>query len=404
MTIKDNDMTAPHPAPRLTTGLVLLMAFATGLAVASNYYAQPLLHTLATTFGISLGAAGFIVTAAQLGYAAGLVLLVPLGDLLERRKLIVGMTVLAALGLLITGSAQNIGMVLVGTALTALLSVVAQVLLPFAAALAEPEQRGKAVGTIMSGLLLGILLARTVAGTLAGLGGWRTVYFVAAPLLILTAVALWFVLPTHKEANRLSYPQLLASVWALVVEEPLLRLRALLGGLSFAIFSVLWTPMAFLLSAPPYHYGDAMIGLFGLVGAAGALAASYAGRLADRGHTERTTLWGLLSLLLSWLPIAFAPSSVVAFIIGILVLDFAVQAVHVSNQSVIYKLRPEARSRITSAYMTAYFIGGASGSLLSAAIYAHAGWLGVSALGAVLSAAGVVVYLASRRQALTQPT
>ncbi|SMC26578.1 Predicted arabinose efflux permease, MFS family [Andreprevotia lacus DSM 23236] len=383
--------------PVLTPALVGLMAFATGLAVASNYYAQPLLQTLATTFGITLGAAGFIVTAAQLGYAVGLVLLVPLGDLLERRKLIVGMTVLAALGLLITGSANHIGMVLLGTALTALLSVVAQILLPFAATLAEPEQRGKVVGTIMSGLLLGILLARTVAGLLAGLGGWRTVYWVAAPLLLLTAVALWRALPEHKEANRLSYPQLLASVWGLMVEFPQLRLRALLGGLSFAIFSVLWTPMAFLLSAPPYHFSEAMIGLFGLVGAAGALAARQTGHWADRGHAERSTLWGLGSLLLSWLPIAFAPSSIIAFIIGILVLDFAVQAIHVSNQSVIYKLRPEARSRITSAYMTSYFIGGASGSLLSALAYAHAGWLGVSVLGAGLSAVGLAVYLLARR-------
>ncbi|AOY00774.1 MFS transporter [Jeongeupia sp. USM3] len=383
---------------KLTPALVALMAFATGLAVASNYYAQPLLHTLAETFGVSTGTAGLIVTAAQLGYAIGLVLLVPLGDLLERRALIVSMTLLGAVGLLITASAQHIGMMLFGTALTALFSVVAQVLLPFAAALAAPEQRGRVVGTIMSGLLLGILLARTVAGVLAGIGSWRTVYWVAAPLLVLTALALWRALPTHREPNTLRYPQLLASVFALLREEPVLRLRALLGGLSFAIFSVLWTPMAFLLSSAPYHYSDVGIGLFGLVGAAGALAAGYAGRLADRGQGERATLQGLVLLLASWLPIAFAEYSIAAFVVGILVLDLAVQAVHVSNQSAIYRLRPEARSRLTSAYMTCYFIGGGSGSLLSAWAYSHGGWPLVCGLGAAFSAAGVAVWLLATRR------
>ncbi|GHD67971.1 MFS transporter [Jeongeupia chitinilytica] len=387
------------PHARLTPGLVALMAFATGLAVASNYYAQPLLHTLSETFGVSVGLAGFIVTAAQLGYAIGLVLLVPLGDLLERRGLIVSMTLLGAVGLMITASAQHIGMVLFGTALTALFSVVAQVLLPFAATLAAPEQRGRVVGTIMSGLLLGILLARTVAGVLAGIGSWRTVYWVAAPLLVLTALALWRALPKHHENAALPYPQLLASVFRLFAEEPVLRLRALLGALSFTIFSVLWTPMAFLLSGAPYHYSDVSIGLFGLVGAAGALAATQAGRLADRGRGDHATLYGLALLLLSWLPIAFAESSVIAFIIGILVLDLAVQAVHVSNQSAIYRLRPEARSRLTSAYMTCYFIGGASGSLLSAWAYAHSGWTGVVVLGTALSASALAVWLLAARRA-----
>ncbi|WP_255988923.1 MFS transporter [Chitinolyticbacter albus] len=386
--------TSAHPG--LSRPLAWLMAFATGLAVASNYYAQPLLGTLSERFGISHGTAGLIVTAAQLGYALGLVLLVPLGDLLERRRLIVGMTVLAALGLLITGSAQHAGMVLFGTALTALFTVVAQVLLPFAATLAAPQERGRAVGLIMSGLLLGILLARAAAGLLAELGGWRTVYFVAAPLLLITAVALWRALPTWREPTRLRYPQLLASVWALMRDEPVLRQRALLGGLSFAIFSVLWTSMAFLLAGAPYHYSDAVIGLFGLVGAAGTLGANRAGHWADQGRGNRTTLWGLALSLASWGAIALAQHSLLAFIVGVLVLDLAVQAVHVSNQSAIYALRPDARSRITAAYMTSYFIGGASGSLLSAFAYQQAGWLGVSAIGAVLSATGLAIWLLRR--------
>ncbi|XZG69034.1 MFS transporter [Chitinibacteraceae bacterium HSL-7] len=377
----------------LTRPLAWLMALATGLTVASNYYAQPLLGTLAERFDISHGTVGLIVTAAQLGYAIGLMLLVPLGDLLERRRLIVSMTVLAALGLLITGSATHICMVLLGTALTALFTVVAQILLPFAATLAAPAERGRVVGLIMSGLLLGILLARTASGVLAALGGWRTIYFVAAPLLLLTAWVLWCKLPTSQASTRLSYPSLLASVWALVRNDATLRLRAVLGGLSFAIFSVLWTSMAFVLAVPPYHFGNATIGLFGLIGAAGALAAQRAGHWADQGHGHRTTLWGLVLLLLSWGAIAAAPYSISAFILGILVLDLAVQAVHVSNQSVIYARHPDARSRVTAAYMTCYFIGGASGSLLSAYTYDHAGWVGVSLLGAGLSLAGLLVWV-----------
>ncbi|WP_246038464.1 MFS transporter [Chitiniphilus eburneus] len=368
------------------------MAFATGLTVASNYYAQPLLGTLASAFGMSEAMAGFIVTTAQLGYALGLVFLVPLGDVMERRGLIVGMTLLAACGLAITASAHSVTQILIGTALTGLFVVVAQVLVPFGAALAAPDQRGRVVGTLMSGLLLGILLARTAAGLLAEVGGWRTVYWVAAPLLVLTALALWRALPTHREPSGLSYPQLLASVLRLFTEVPALRLRAALGAFSFAIFSVLWTSMAFLLANAPFHFSEATIGLFGLVGAAGALAATQAGRMADRGGANRTTTVGLVLLLLSWLPIAVAQQSLAAFVVGVLVLDLAVQAVHVSNQSVLYKLRPDARSRMTAAYMTSYFIGGAAGSLLSASAYHAAGWYGVCVAGGAISFAALVTW------------
>lgn len=291
-------MTRQHSG--LSPALTLLMSLATGLSVASNYYAQPLLDTIARAFDLSINQAGFIVTAAQLGYAAGLLFLVPLGDMFERRKLIVVMTLLSAGGLLITATSQTLGMMILGTALTGLLSVVAQVLVPLAATLAAPEKRGKVVGTIMSGLLLGILLARTVAGLLADLGGWRTVYWVATVLMILMALALWRGLPVVPQTAQLNYPQLLASVFRLFRTQPLLRTRALLGCLIFANFSILWTSMAFLLSAPPFHFSEGVIGLFGLAGAAGALGARPAGGLADKGKAHHTTTWGLLLLLLSW--------------------------------------------------------------------------------------------------------
>lgn len=376
----------------LSPALILLMSVATGLAVASNYYAQPLLDTIARAFDLSASSAGFIVTAAQLGYAAGLLFLVPLGDMFERRMLIVSMTLLAAGGMLITASSQSLTLMIIGTALTGLFSVVAQILVPLAATLASPEKRGKVVGTIMSGLLLGILLARTVAGLLASLGGWRTVYWVASVLMVIMALALWRGLPKVKQENHLNYPQLLASVFSLFTRDKLLRTRAILGCLTFANFSILWTSMAFLLAAPPFNYSEGVIGLFGLAGAAGALGARPAGGLADKGKSHMTTSAGLVLLLLSWAAIWYGHVSVLALIVGILVLDLTMQGVHITNQTVIYRVKPDARNRLTAGYMTSYFIGGAAGSLISASAWQHAGWTGVCAIGAIVAAINLLVW------------
>lgn len=380
------------PTQGLSPALIILMSVATGLAVASNYYPQPLLDTIANAFSLTPGQAGFIVTVAQLGYAAGLLFLVPLGDMFERRKLIVFMTLLSAIGLLVTASSHSLAIMLLGTALTGLFSVVAQILVPLAATLAAPEKRGKVVGTIMSGLLLGILLARTAAGLLASLGGWRTVYWVAAALMAFMALALWRGLPSVKQENHLNYPQILGSVFTLFIRDKLLRTRAILGCLTFANFSILWTSMAFLLAAPPFNYSEGMIGLFGLAGAAGALGARPAGALADKGKSHLTTTAGLLLLLLSWIAIWYGHASVLALIIGILVLDLTVQGVHITNQTVIYRVQPDARNRLTAGYMTSYFIGGAAGSLISAAAWQHAGWAGVCAAGAIIAVLNLLVW------------
>ena len=376
----------------LSPSLILLMSIATGLAVASNYYAQPLLDTIARNFSLSASTAGFIVTAAQLGYAAGLLFLVPLGDMFERRMLIVSMTLLAAGGMLITARSQSLAMLILGTALTGWFSVVAQILVPLAATLATPDKRGKVVGTIMSGLLLGILLARTVAGLLANLGGWRTVFWVASVLMALMAIALWRGLPKMKSETHLNYPQLLGSVFSLFTHDKLLRTRAMLGCLTFANFSILWTSMAFLLAAPPFNYSEGTIGLFGLAGAAGALGARPAGGFADKGKSHLTTTAGLLLLLLSWWAIWLGHSSVPMLIIGILVLDLTVQGVHITNQTVIYRIHPDARNRLTAGYMTSYFIGGAAGSLISASAWQHAGWAGVCLAGMTVAILNLLVW------------
>ncbi|AKH62212.1 MULTISPECIES: MFS transporter [Photorhabdus] len=381
----------------LSPALIALMAIATGLVVASNYYAQPLLDTIALQFNLTASEAGFIVTSAQLSYAVGLIFLVPLGDMFERRSLIVSMTMLAAIGLLITAMSQNIWQMLLGTALTGLFSVVAQVLVPLAATLALPHQRGKAVGIIMSGLLLGILLARTISGAMTTLGGWRTIFWVASILLVILSLTLWRCLPHYKQVTTLNYFQLLSSIAKLIATTPLLRVRAMLGALTFANFSLLWTSMAFLLSAPPFNYSEGIIGLFGLVGAAGALMATKTGQLVDKGKGSLTTSISLVLLLLSWIPIGFAKESLIGFLIGILLLDTAVQGVHVTNQSTIYRIMPEARNRLTAAYMTCYFIGGALGSLVSGYAYKHSGWYGVAAAGMTICIISLIVWFSGKK-------
>lgn len=381
----------------LTPALILLMAFTTGVAVASNYYAQPLLHSISTYFALSYASAGILVTVAQLCYALGLVFLVPLGDLLEQRRLIVGMLLLSSAGLVLSGLAQNIWMLLLGTAIASFFSVVAQVIVPLGAAMASPHQRGQVVGSIMSGLLMGILLARTAAGFLSELGSWRSIYWCAAAVMLLTTLVLYRRLPVRKQHAGLSYTQLLASIFRFFSTEKVFLWRSIMGGLSFACFSVLWTPLAFLLSQPPYGYSDLLIGLFGLAGVAGALAANKAGKLVDQGKSSQTTTLGCVLLLLSWVPVYFGMYSVIALIVGIVILDLCVQLVHVVNQNVIYQIKPEARNRLNAGYMLSYFIGGALGSLASAWMYQHQGWAGVCLLGAVLSSALLAVWLITQR-------
>lgn len=380
------------PQQGLRPALVALMSVATGLAVASNYYVQPLLDTIAHQFSLSVSLAGFIVTAAQLGYACGLLLLVPLGDMLERRGLIVFMSLLAAGGMMITAASTSLWLMLLGTVITGLFSVVAQILVPLAATLAAPEKRGKVVGTVMSGLLLGILLARTAAGALAQFGGWRSVYWTASVLMILMALALWRYLPRYRQTVALNYPQLLRSIFSLYAGNRMLRTRALTGCLSFANFSMLWTSMAFLLASPPYSFNEGEIGLLGLVGAAGALAARQAGGLADKGKAKLTTSAGLLLMLASWGITALGTHSLPALIVGILLLDLAVQGVHITNQSVIYRTLPEARNRLTAGYMTSYFVGGAAGSILSANAFHHFGWYGVCGAGVAATLINLLIW------------
>ncbi|HET6495866.1 MAG TPA: MFS transporter [Thermoleophilia bacterium] len=366
----------------MSRGLILLFAVATGQAVSSNYLAQPLLDTLRREFQVSTAVAGLIVTAAQVGYAAGLVMILPLGDLFERRRLITALAVVTAGGLAAAALAPSIWPFAAAVGLVGLTSVMAQVLVPFAATLAPAAERGRVVGTVMSGLLLGILLGRTVSGLVAAAAGWRVVYGGAAALMLVQALVLYKVLPTYRERVALTYPRLLASVLAIARTEPELRRCAVHGVCSFAAFSALWTTLAFLLAGPRYSFGEGVIGLFGLVGAAGALTASIVGRFADRGWTYRLT--GVTSLLLvaGYALLWLGGTSLAALLAGILVLDIGCQGLHITNQTDIYRLRPEARNRINAFYMTSCFAGAALGSASAALVYGTWGWSGVCVLGA----------------------
>jgi predicted MFS family arabinose efflux permease len=384
--------TSARTAPAgISTGLTVVLAVACGASAANLYYAQPLLSTIASDFHKGSGEVGLIVTLSQVGYALGLAFLVPAGDLVARRRLVPIALLLTAAALVASAAAPTLGVLTAIALLVGLGSVAAQILVPLAASLADDDTRGKVVGTVMSGLLLGILLARTVSGLVAGISGWRVVYYAAAVLVVIVAVVLARVLPEEGPRPTLSYGAVLTSTVKLFRAEPLLRRRAALGGLGFAAFSVFWTTMAFLLAGAPYHYSDTVIGLFGLVGAAGALCANAAGKLADRDRTVAATVVFAVAILASFVPIYLGRSSEAWLIVGIVVLDVGVQGLQVTNQSLIYRLAPDARSRVTASYMVCYFAGGAIGSAVAGSVYDAAGWAGVCVLGAAIGLTATLI-------------
>jgi predicted MFS family arabinose efflux permease len=407
--------TAPGPGPRarapaigadgrpeLSRRLVVLLAVACGAAVASNYYAQPLLHTIGASFGVPGSTAGLLVTAAQVGYAAGLAFLVPLGDVLERRRLITRLMVITSAALAVAAAAPDIAVLGGALAAVGVTTVAAQIIVPMTASLAAEQQRGRAVGTVMSGLMIGILMARVVSGLVAATVGWRPVYVIAAVVMLLLAAVLRRMLPTVQPSGNSSYRVLLRSVLTLIRSEPVLRQRMVLGAVAMGSFSILWTSVAFLLSGPPYHYGSAVIGLFSLAGLAGAVAAPQVGRLADRGHGRLGTLGTVVILMASWGLLALGAHSLAALIPGIVLLDLGAQALHISNQSDIYALRAEVHSRLNTAYMVAYFTGGAVMSAAASLVFSTAGWSGVCVLGALTAAAGLAVWPWTRRRPAAQ--
>jgi predicted MFS family arabinose efflux permease len=392
---------ATTPPPEgISRGLVLMLAGATGATVANMYYSQPLLHTLGRAFHVSTGTSGLLVTISQIGYVLGLALLVPLGDLVERRALITNSMLCIALAQAVACAAPGLDLFAGALLVVGVGTCAAQVIVPMSSHLAAEHERGKVVGTVMSGLLLGVLASRTLSGLIAEAFGWRTVFGVAAVLMLTLALVLRRALPKVQPTSSLSYGAALRSIVKLVREEPVLRQRMLLGACAMGCFSVLWTSLAFLLSGvhgSQYHYSNAVIGLFGLAGIAGACAAQLAGRLADRGHGLIVTTGTLAVMLASWGVLYLGKSSVVVLIVGIMALDLGVQGTQISNQAAIYNLHPDARSRITTPYMVAYFLGGTALSAVTGALYAADGWGAVCLLGAGTSLVSLAAWLASSR-------
>lgn len=372
---------------RLPAAIVSLLSVCCAVSVANVYYAQPLLDAISRDFNISHSDVGGVITATQVGCALSLMFVVPLGDLINRKLLIVCQLVMLAVACVGVAVSKSplclllgmIGVGLLGTAMT-------QGLIACSAALADESERGRVVGAAQGGVVVGLLMARSLAGFVTDLAGWRSVYFVSAVLAIVMLVVLYLFLPTPRVPRvHLSYAGLLRSMIGLLLRERTLQVRGCIGFLMFAAFSIFWSALVLPLSAPPHSMSHTSIGAFGLVGALGAMAATRAGRLTDRGLGQITTCVALVLLCASWLPISYTNQSISLLVLGIVLLDVGGQAIHVVNQSMIFSTRPEAHARLVGCYMLFYSAGSGLGAISSTAVYAHAGWGGVCALGAIVS-------------------
>ena len=390
------------PPGEISPAHVRLMAFSTGAIVANIYYIQPLLSAIAHDFRISVPSVGTVAMLTQLGAAAGMLCFVPLGDTRERRGLIVSLLIAVSACLALMATARTYAWLALASFGIGMAASTVHVIVPFAAHLSSPAKRGATVGTVLSGLLFGVLLARTFSGMLAVWMGWRAIYALASVMMLALAALLRRDLPRSQPVLKLSWAELIHSTFALVREQHVLREASLLGGIFFCAFSAFWTTLVFYLQTPPYHYGSGVAGLFGLVGAAGAICAPYVGKFADRHGGRQTVLLALILVAISFLVFYTIGAHLAGLIAGVLLLDVGVQAGHISNQTRIYGLIPEARSRLNMFYMICYFSAGAIGSYSGAVLWHRYGWTGVCALGVMLPLSGIAYAKASssKREAL----
>ncbi|WP_224751217.1 MFS transporter [Mucilaginibacter pankratovii] len=382
--------------PHLTTTTLWVMTLTTGLVVANLYYNQPLLNDMAETFHVSNGKVGQVSMLTQIGYAVGILFVIPMADMVKRKRLMLIEFAFIVLALLLTALAPNIHILLLSGFLLGAASIMGMLLVPMAAHLADPAERGKKIGFIMSGLLIGILLSRTLSGFVGAHFGWRSMYFIAAGIMIILWLLIYLLLPEVEPDYKGNYRQLMRSLVDLVKNEPKLRLAALRGALCFACFSAFWTSLVFMLKQN-FNEGSDVAGAFGLAGAFGAIAAGLMGRLSDKMDAYKLSTITLALVLVSFIIFWFSAYSIVGLIIGVIIMDMGVQATHISNQAIIFSLDPAARNRINTVYMVTYFTGGATGTYLATLVWGAYNWPGICAIGIILSGITIVIHLITRK-------
>lgn len=381
---------------QLPTTLILLMAVSCGLGIANMYYNQPLLADIGRTFGADDQQSGLVSMLTQIGFALGMFIFIPFGDILEKRRLITVLLLSVGVALISLSVAQNLTWVYIASFMVGITTVTPQIIVPFVAELAPPNERGKAIGNVMSGLLIGILLARTVAGFIGDLFSWRVMFGFAAALMFGLAYILFRNLPVSQPTMKLSYFGLIRSIGQLIANQRTLRESSLIGSFVFGSFSAFWTTLTFFLEGPNYQYGSSAAGLFGLVGIVGAVTASVIGRLADRISPKHMIGWMSMVVLIAYLSFWLLGTRLWGLLIGIILLDLGYQAVHVSNQARIYSLLPNAKSRLNTVYMVSSFLGGSIGSACGTIAWYHWGWIGACAIGGGMATVAFLIWLGHR--------
>lgn len=369
--------------PLLTRSNLWLMTIATGVVVGNNYYNQPLLGLMSKNFKVSESQISLIAMLTQVGYALGLLFIVPLGDMMRRKKLILSTFFLMTISLLAMTMAPNLGFLYVASFLVGFTSVVPQMFVPMAAEMATPEKRNSAIGMVMSGLLLGILLSRVVAGFVGELWGWKMIYYIAAAVMVILAVLISVKLPDILPSFKGHYSGLMRSLIHLLKTQPVLRLAAFRGAFGFAGFCAFWIALVFHLEEAPFHAGASVAGLFGLVGAVGAMAAAFVGKIAKRISTYNLVLIATILLLLSWVIFYFGGYTYIGLIVGVILLDLGLQSMHIMNQSSFFALNLGASNRLNTVYMFSYFVGGSLGTFLASQAWKYYQWDGVIGVGII---------------------
>jgi predicted MFS family arabinose efflux permease len=381
--------------------MVWILAISTGCIVANIYYIQPLLADIAREFSLSVAQIGIVAMLAQIGTGLGMLFFVPLGDKYERRSLISILLICESIALAFVATATNVMWLSLACFCVGALAATVHVVVPLAAHIAPPNERGRVVGTVLGGLLVGVLLARTFSGVVGAQFGWRTVYWFGSAIMLGLAITIRTSLGKSEPEITLKWTELMRSVWDLAREHAVLREAAVLACLLFMTFSALWTTLVFLLRTPPYHYGTTAAGLFGLLGACSAAAAPFVGRISDKHGSERSILVAIIATLSGYVVLLLFGRMLAGLIAAIVLIDIGVQSGHVANQSRIYSLAPSARSRLNTFYMVAFFVGGASGSYLGPLGFNADGWTGFCAIPLAALIVALIYFLrAERRRAL----